>query len=93
MKKISLILAVAFATFTLTSCGEKAPTPEEMKLAITNEIQKAEKEWKAQNDTMGRKDPTDPTGKGKILNGQEFKKLAEQAKKIDSLKKARKSIK
>jgi len=41
MKKISLILAVAFATFTLTACGEKAPTPEEMKLAARQEREKA----------------------------------------------------
>ena len=81
MKKQSFILAVAIATFTLTACGEKTQTPEEMKIAVKNEIQKAQEDFNASM-------PKDSVG-----TREDLIKLATKAKKIDSLKKELKAIK
>jgi len=54
MKKLSFILAIASAiTFTLTACGEKAQTPEEMKLAARQDREKALEELR-QNGHNGK---------------------------------------
>jgi len=37
MKKQSFILAIAIATFTLTACGEKTQTPEEIIIRMKKE--------------------------------------------------------
>jgi len=60
MKKLSFILAVALTTFTITACGEKAPTPEEQRIAaaIKNRDERAE-QVKATIDTFNM----DTTGK------------------------------
>ena len=45
MKKQSFILAVAIATFTLTACGEKKQTPEELKMVAIKNGKEAMQEY------------------------------------------------
>jgi len=106
MNKIKLFAAVAIlATFTLTACDEKTPTPEQVQLAKQQETEKRAMQiindtslTDKQRDDKLRKEGVNPMTEFNKKKNEEFQKeiekalkgVADKQKKVnDSIRKAR----